>query len=362
MSFYGTDYPEPDDPGPDDNPADRPTRSWAPVDLSDVLSGLWTPQEATVGRRSDGRGIFYPGKKHTVSSESEAGKTWFVLSAALDEIRVENHALYLDFEDDAGPLVGRLMALGASPDMIREFFHYVRPDGPIGVGVDRFDLLAALERYTPTLAVVDGVTEAMTLHGLDPNSNADAAKFGRLLPKGLADSGAATVSLDHVTKSADTRGRYSLGAVHKLNGLDGAAYILENRKPFGVGLTGRSTIRIAKDRPGQLRRYALPSNGMHWFGDLVLTSHAEQFSEIEITAPAERSTSSDGRPTVLMARVAAALDEHTELSQRQLIALVGGKRDYVIKALTLLQVEGYVTNKTPHSLLKPYLPEDETRE
>ena len=90
-------------------------------------------------------------------------------------------------------------------------------------------------------------------------------------------------SLDHVTKDREGRGRYAIGAVHKLNALDGGAYILENRHPFGVGRTGRSTVRVAKDRPGQLRRNALPSgNGLHWYGDLVLKSVDEDFAEVTI--------------------------------------------------------------------------------
>lgn len=56
-------------------PTARENHTWEPVDLADVLDGTWKPPEPTVGRRSDGVGLFYPGKKHTISSESEAGKT-----------------------------------------------------------------------------------------------------------------------------------------------------------------------------------------------------------------------------------------------------------------------------------------------
>ncbi len=331
-------------------------RTWRPVDVSNVLDGTWTPPEATVGRRSDGHGIFYRGKQHTVASESEAGKTWLVLSASQDEIKAHNHVVYLDFEDDAGPLIGRLAALGVDPESIRGRFHYIRPEEPLTSGVGAYDLAEIVHEYAPTLAVIDGVTEAMTLHGMDPLSNADAAKFGRMLPRKLAEAGCATVSLDHVTKSSDNRGRYSLGAVHKLNGLDGAAFVLDNRKPFGVGLTGKSTIRIAKDRPGQLRRHSLPG-AMAWFGDLVLTSHADEFSEVQVEAPVAR-TAADSKPTLLMSRVAQVMTEAGKpLSQRQIIGLIGGRREYVIKALSHLQVEGYVSDETPHSLLRPYVQE-----
>ena len=335
-------------------------RTWQPVDLADVLDGTWAPPEPSVGRRADGVGLFYPGKAHTVSSESEAGKTWFALSAVLDEVSAGNHVVYLDFEDDAGPLVGRLLTLGCNREVVRERFHYIRPEGPVGTGINLDDLATVLSRYSPTLGVLDGITEAMTLHGLNPLDNADAAKFGRMLPRRITEAGTACVSLDHVTKSSENRGRYSIGAVHKLNALDGAAYVLENRKSFGVGLTGKSTVKIAKDRPGQLRKHALPSSaGMHWFGDLVLTSHAEGFSELEVAVPEDRGD--DFRPTTLMAHVSDALSGAPEpLSLRGILDRVTGKAENTRRAVAALIDDGYVTTTpgprgaTLHALAKPY--------
>lgn len=167
-------------------------RSWMCVDITDALDGTWTPPEPTIGRRSDGVGLFYPGKKHPVSSESEAGKTWFALAASRDEIIADNHVVYVDFEDDYGPVVGRLInPLGLDPKQIKQFFHYIRPESAIDLHPGIADLQAVLDRYAPTLAIVDGVTEAMTLHNLNPLDNADCAKFGRMLPRRLAESGAA---------------------------------------------------------------------------------------------------------------------------------------------------------------------------
>jgi len=340
----------------DDEGGEGQQRSWMPVDLTDVLDGIWAPPEPTVGQRSDGIGLFYPGKKHTLSSESEAGKTWFALAAARDEIYRENHVVYVDFEDDRGPVVGRLMTLGVDNERIHEFFHYIRPEAPVFLAPNTADIDAVLNRYEPTLAIIDGVTEAMTLHDLNPLDNADCAKFGRLVPRRLAESGAAAVSLDHVTKSAEGRGRYSIGAVHKLNGLDGAAYTLDNRHPFGFGLKGVSTIRIAKDRPGQLRKHALPGGGgMYWFADLILdeTSVEGRADGAQIAAPVARDP--DAKPTILMKRLSDELAKHPDgLAQRVLCDLVTGKAETIRIALSYLRAGGYVTDKTPHKLLKPY--------
>jgi hypothetical protein len=332
-------------------------RSWRPVDLSAVLSGGWEPPQPTVGRRSDGVGLFYGGKVHTVASESEAGKTWLMLAAAFEEMRAGNSVAYIDFEDDEGGVVGRLLSLQLAPDVIREQFRYVRPTEALhGVG-NLDDLREIVTTHRPTLAVVDGVTEAMTMHGLNPNDNADVATFGRILPRRLATAGAAAVCLDHLPKAADNRGRYAIGGVHKLNGVDGAAFLLEGRDPFGVGLTGRSTIRIAKDRPGQLRKHGQRRNdGLYDFGELVLTSHDDSYVELEIAAGAVRDD--EFRPTHLMAKIAEALKAHGPMPQRQILATVRGKRQFAIDALVILQRDGYVSVKTPHELLRPYPSEE----
>lgn len=342
---------QPTDPY-DPEPAER--RSWQPVDLTEVLAGTWQPPEPTVGRRSDGRGLFYAGKTHTVVSETEGGKTWLALSACLDEMAAGRHVVYLDFEDDEGAVAGRLLTLGADRDIIASRFHYVRPESPLGSGVHSDDLRQLVEAHQPTLAVLDGITEAMTLHGLNPLDNVDAALFGRLLPRKLTAAGCAVANLDHVTKDREGRGRYALGAVHKLNGLDGGAYLLENRSPFGVGLTGRSTLKIAKDRPGQLRAHALPSSGgLHWYGDLVLTSHDQALAEVSIEPP-QQTDDNTFRPTILMARITDALTQHGPLAQRRILAAVSGKTDAKRQALDLLILDGYVSEQTPHALLKPY--------
>jgi hypothetical protein len=332
-------------------------RSWRPVDLALVLDGTWTPPEPTVGLRQDKIGLFYPGRTHTVSSETEAGKSWFALSAAADELAAGNQVVYLDFEDDEGGITGRLLALRLNRDTIRKRFHYVRPTDPLGTGINLDDLTGITTNCAPTLVIIDGVTEAMVLHGLNPLDNKDVAVFGWILPKRLAASGPAVVCLDHVNKDRKTRGRYAIGGVHKLNGLDGAAYILENRTPFGVGLTGRSTIKIAKDRPAQLRRHALPaSQGLHWFGDLVLTSHAVDFAEVEIAPPNKRDESFV--PTLVMTKIAQLLTKTGKpLSGREVQKRLGGNAPTNRHALAALVAAGHIT-KTPHKLLHPFPPEE----
>jgi len=196
----------------------------------------------------------------------------------------------------------------------------------------------------------------MVMHGLNPLDNADVAIFNMLLIRPQTDAGAAAVALDHVTKDRENRGRYAIGAVHKLNAVSGAGYVLENRAPFGIGLTGRSAIKIAKDRLGQLRPHALrSSNSMHWYGDLVLESHDRDFAEVSVEPPHERDE--EFRPTALMKQIAELLAEKGPLSKNKIETAIRGKTDYKRQALTLLILDGYVSDgdaKNPHQLLKPF--------
>src|SRR4029077_9763785 len=52
-------------PGQGKPPPSCDERSWRAVDLEAVLSGHWEAPKPTVGQRSDGVGLFYPGKVHT---------------------------------------------------------------------------------------------------------------------------------------------------------------------------------------------------------------------------------------------------------------------------------------------------------
>jgi hypothetical protein len=176
-----------------------------------------------------------------------------------------------------------------------------------------------------------------------------------MLTKPQTDAGAAAVALDHFKKDRDGGNRYALGGVHKLNAVSGGGYILENRQPFGVGLIGRSTVKIAKDRPGQLRPHGLQSTGaLFWYGDLVLESHSSDFAEVTVEPPHERG---DFRPTALMKQISDLLGAKGPLSKNKIETAIRGKTEYKRQALTLLILDGYVSDgdaKNPHRLIRAF--------
>lgn len=309
--------------------------SWAPLDLAAILSGDYVVPEPEILTRPDGRSLLYPGKVHSVAGESESLKSWLVQLAAVQCICAGQRVLYVDFEDDAASVVSRLLALGAPAAGIAEHLAYVRPTSPLGEGE-----LAGLLGVGAALAVLDGVTEAMSMHGMDPDSNPDTAAFFALLPRPIADGGAACVLIDHVTKSREGRGRWAIGAQHKMAAINGAAYTVEIISPFGRGRHGIARIKVAKDRPGRVRAYA--ENASH-VADLHLRSQEDGSVLGELRVPPSESPGGF-RPTVLMERVSRALESTggAGISGNAVETMVKGKRDGIRLALEMLIAEGYV--------------------
>ncbi|MFI0242565.1 DNA primase [Streptomyces sp. NPDC016845] len=271
-----------------------------------------------------------------------------------------NHVAYLDFEDSEAGVVSRLLLIGAVPHQVSRLFHYVRPGStPTQVQLNQF--IDRIGDLGPSLIIVDGVTEAMVMMGLELKENTEIAKFGRMLLCPLADTGAAVVPLDHVVKNNESRGRYALGGVHKLNAVDGVQYMLEAVRPFGINTEGRSPLRIAKDRPAQIRRHALPGgrNPMHWFADLVIRSEGEEFADAHLyppiqhqDEPAEEAAATDKAAQEEAdikereAAILAALREATEpMSKKALEELIPGWASVTRRVLTRLVHGGQVTAK-----------------
>lgn len=249
-----------------------------------------------------------------------------------------------------------MVALGCARQAITEFFHNVQPSEPYGPPAAA--VLNAAITVPLALAVIDGVTEAMAAHGLDPLSNAEVAAFNARLPKPLAATGSIVAMIDHVTKSREGRGRYAIGAQHKLSAVDGAAYILELVRPFGHGLHGIAKVIVAKDRPGWVREKS-PRN---LAGTLHLHSQADGSVLGSIAAPKDVAVAEDAsafRPTILMQRVSEYVEKTPGLSGRAIIAAVSGKTDHKRLALELLIREGYVAaekagNAHRHRSARPF--------
>ena len=312
----------------------RERSSWYPKPLD--LTGEAEEPEPEFLARNDGHRLFYRGKINALLGESESGKTWVALHAVAQSLHLQEKVIYLDFEDSGKGILSRLRALGLE-DRHFENFTYANPDQNLTLD-ERIDLIDALMEIVPELIVVDGVNAAMTLLNLELTSNRDATFFSQQLLKPLALSGACVITIDHVTKSKESRGNYAIGAQAKRADINGAAIMCEVVLPFGRGMSGELTLKVTKDRPGHVRAN---SKEAKFAGTVQLKSSATGSVEMTILAPnGERNRL---RPTHLMEAVSKVLEAaQGALSKNAIEKDVKGKAEWVRVACQVLIDEKYV--------------------
>lgn len=334
--------------GPAMNGASAGTRnSWKPIPLGPILEGLLSGAivgpAPTLMKRTDGIPLLYRGEVHSFAGEPESGKSWIALAECTRAIRDDDPVLYLDFEDNPASVIGRLLTLGATPRAILDSFTYIRPDTPSPDGG-----IAALARADSVLVVVDGLSEAYVLEGLDPEKNVDAAKFLALLPRPIAAAGSAVILIDHVTKAREGRGRWAIGAQHKLAGI-AVAYSFEAVKPFSRAQSGLVKIRVEKDRHGHVRGHAQ--------GGVIALAHvdpSDEGNQVSVTLAPPDSATDEGefRPTELMERASAFLEVSPDATLNQIRDGVTGKAEWVTAAVRCLVAEGHVEQRQDGQALR----------
>lgn len=310
--------------------------SWLPVDVAAVLRGPSQRLQPTILMRDDGRCLLYPGRTQTIVGESESLKTWAALIAVAQELQAGNVVVYIDLEDDEQVIVRRRLhdELRIPADHLIAQLRYVRPSEPVGSGA----LTTLLVNPIPTLVVIDGLTELMALHGLNPDKGSDIAAIYSRVARPFTEHGCAVLIVDHVVKDREGRGRYATGSAHKLNIVSGAAYVMELGAAPSRGSAGFSRISVVKDRVGEVRPNAV--------GKQIATLHVASNSDGCVSWRLETPSTADRdeafRPTHLM-REASRLLAAAEgpVSQARACNGVKGKREWVCLALTRLVEEGY---------------------
>ncbi len=332
---------------PGEGASDRAERdtTWAPLDLGPVLSGggdLELPPAYLA--RSDGERLLYPRKVHILFGEPETTKGWLACAACRERMLAGEHVLYIDFDDqDPAVIVSRLRALAVPDELIRERFHYVAPDEPLD-DAGRAEILALLGEHEPTLAVLDGFTDALTLHGVQVGDNTEIARWMRGLPKLLRERGPAVVIVDHVVKDRERRGGYSLGGQHKRAKAD-VSYEIVVVEPWGRDLTGRSLVKVWKDRPGHVKRLGR-LGGAAAQGGVVAQFVGQSLPggglDVALEQPPEKAEGHK-RLTGYMEKVSLVLEGAPEgLNVGEIRAAVEGKAAYVDRARQDLINERFV--------------------
>lgn len=332
--------------------------SWWPQPIATVVTQRDEALDPTQLARDDGHRLFYAGRVNGLLGESESGKTWVALHAVHQALAVGETILYLDFEDSAKGIDDRLRLMGAT-DTHLERLHYANPDEALGLA-QRADLAEALGNAY-TLVVIDGVNASMTLLGLDvDSSNAAATTYANTVLRPIANTGAAVVTIDHVPKNKEARGKGGIGAQAKRAMTRGCALAVEVATPFGPGMEGELRLTVDKDTTGKVRAV---SGGAKNAGTVHIDSTRPDQVVVHVAAPDLRPVADRDpfRPTHLMEKVSRYLETlPAGCSGAEVERGVGGKRDYVRDALGVLVDEGYVIRESGprgaviHRLIAPY--------
>jgi len=314
--------------------------------------------------RSDGMALLYRGHVNEIHGVPEAGKGFIVAVAVAEELDAGRRVLYLDFDQDPEGVVERVLAAGAAPDSL-DLLDLHPIDEPLPITIqgniryltdDAEDVLVSLTD-SASLVVLDGVNAGLSMHGMSAKDERDYADFTRLFAFRFKREGATVILIDHVTKSAEGRGVFAFGTIHKSAVLDGASYAVQVIDQPSPGRVGRLSLEVAKDRRGGVRATAVRTANKDIAAEIVIDDTGER-TVIRVEPPA---SSSQWRPTFYMQKVSIALEGCSEpVTQNRIEEEVPGKARYVREALIALVEDGYVrrtdgpNRSRLHESIKPY--------
>jgi len=333
--------------------------SWKPIPLKDYFDGLFATPVATILKRNDGHGLIYTGRVHSIYGESESGKSWVAQIASAEMLKDDKKVIYIDFESDAIDIVNRLKSLGVSRANLLQYFTYIRPDGPREADDPYWQ--AILEPQSAELIIIDGVTESLTMWGGETKDNDAITRWMRIFPRTIATaSGAAVVLIDHITKNAETRGRFAIGGQAKLATIDGAAYLVEPLEALAPGRIGTLTMRVTKDRPGFIRKTA----GMWRKSDrtqeaaIFTIDSTKALMQYVIGVPVSEDELEASKEFKKAKEIAEFVHNHPGCTRRLIQEGVHGSKEVIGEHLNDLVAGGWVANKGNERSFILYITED----
>lgn len=282
-------------------------------------------------------GWLYPGSTTTVFGEPDSGKSMLLAATTYRIVKDGGEVLWVDYEMGEARVLRRLLAFGLTP---REIARSVRrihyPIGPPPDGL--IDAYAGI-----TAALFDGFTGLLSAYDGSSNSDTDIEKVYAECLRPFAGTGTSVLSLDHVTKDKENRGRWAIGSQRKIGAPD-LAYLFDVVRKFKPGIGGQARLRSSRDRDG-----VLDVLEFHLAGDM-------EWQLVDTTNP-----NGAYRYTGFMERISIYLEgASTPASGNQIEKDIAGANNARREALKTLISENYVQaekgdrNSVNHSSLKPY--------
>lgn len=351
------------------DPLEERVSSWASVDLGPYLTGEVSPPEPTVLRRTDGQALFYAGKVNSLFGQSESAKSWIALHAGVQEMKLGERVMYLDLEDDPVTTIARLRALGAADEDMKMLFRYVHPETPLATmqrsrygkpdATDEGRMAASvfkalLDKFDPTLVIVDGMTVLYGLHGLDTNDSMGTDVITGWLKSLTRGSRTTVIVIDHTSKGGGP-GSAPIGSQHKTAMIQGSslrADPIDRPMPGAVGLV---RLIVSKDRPGAVRA-ASTQDKEQVAADITIDSTTAGRTRMTVEAPNASTvvigaTDAQEQKLVNLAEAEAAKESVLDLfggelglrlTTREVRQQLGLKPDVIYDVWKLLELEGVV--------------------
>jgi len=267
-------------------------------------------------------GLIYAGQRHMLSGPPESTKTLVAAIISLTAQRQGELVAHIDLEMGAHRTRALLEDLGATHDELREL-QYTEPAGPPSPRDIEYVIGNGL-----SLAVIDAAAGAYGVSGLDDHARKDVEQFAQKWIEPLYRGEVATLLIDHVTKSTDTRGKWAIGSERKAGQVDVHLGLEVVGKQLTRGGSTLVKVRVHKDRSGWLPRpYA---------AQLELRSDPDTHRITwEWRTPDQDETGDTWRPTGLMQKVSQFLARQTEpVSRNTVERSIGGTAQYVRRRWT----------------------------
>lgn len=312
-------------------------------------------------RRKDGTALFYAGRHNGVFGDPESGKTWLAQIAGVEALTNGQMFAMVDVDHNGQDhTAARLALLGvpwetiANPDR----FRYYEPED----GDQLRHAITDITRLAPAVTLIDSIGEILPMLGVKSVDNDEITAALRTICMPPAKAGSCVISVDHLPKSAEARVTgYAIGGTAKKRAVDGAYLRVEAKIKPAPDSVGRVTLRIEKDRTGELRK----TSGGGYAGTFVLDSSSTTGSIGSTTWSIGREEipkNDDGsfRPTGLMEKVATYIADNDQCTQRDIERDVPGKGPWKRDAIKILVAEGFVARQQGpnraqfHTLLIPY--------
>lgn len=320
------------------------------LDLTPWLDGSYVaPMPALGAVRDDGATLLYPGKWHTVIASNTAGKTWFALACAADEMRAGRTVVYAHFEEvSPAETIDRLFAMGMTREVLAERFVWFDCSMPWAVG--EFAEGFAAVWPAPSLVVLDGINAACTRHGQDPTNVQAVGWYRAMFVTPAAMNGAAVLSLGHTPKGRDRQAeRFGYGSTAWLDEVDGVGFRMtaSPTHPIRRGARGSAALFSVKDRAGSVEVAGRPSEseGFVYLGSVVVDNATDpegKRAEVRLTFRPDAA-----RPVDPIDAVAVMI---VDTMQR----LPGGRFESQRALVERMQADGHVFDKThvPPALIR----------